>query len=367
MEKVASLRTISRGIADTHYPWSSNVDDNRLRGNLMTGSSPLVSIVTPVYNCEQYLPECIESVLAQTYQNWDYTIIDNCSTDGSLAIAHKYAEQDNRIRICKNSKHLRAIANHNVAFRQISPESKYSKMVFADDWLFPQCLEEMVVLAERDSSIGIVSAYGLQGDKVMWTGLPYPSRLVSGHEVCRQFLLEDTYVFGTATSLLFRSDLVRGRDPFYDESNLHADAEACVALSKNCHFAFAHQILTYKRVRSESLGMLSDDINTLIAGNLHILIVHGADFLTPEELEICKRRQTLEYYNFLAVSLLQGRRDAKFWNYHKQKLKEDGVGFSRIRLALATLKRLGRAALNPHETLEKVNKHKNRASLARPE
>ncbi|MFZ1974630.1 MAG: glycosyltransferase family 2 protein, partial [Candidatus Acidiferrales bacterium] len=61
--------------------------------------SPLVSIVTPAYNEENYLAECVESVLAQTYTNWDYTIVNNCSTDATLAIAQKYAAGDPRIRV----------------------------------------------------------------------------------------------------------------------------------------------------------------------------------------------------------------------------------------------------------------------------
>src|SRR5207253_1987094 len=52
-----------------------------------TASRPLVSIVTPVYNEAEYLAECIENDLAQTYENWHYTSIDSCSTDGSLEIA----------------------------------------------------------------------------------------------------------------------------------------------------------------------------------------------------------------------------------------------------------------------------------------
>src|SRR5882724_7298074 len=61
-------------------------------------SQPLISVVTPVYNGAEHLAECIESVLAQTYQNWDYTIVDNCSTDGSVEIARRYAAKDRRIR-----------------------------------------------------------------------------------------------------------------------------------------------------------------------------------------------------------------------------------------------------------------------------
>src|SRR6266851_2770139 len=103
-----------------------------------TTSQPLVSIVTPVYNEAEYLAECIGSVLAQTYQNWDYTIVDNCSTDGSVEIAHRYAAKDQRIRILENQQFLHAIPNFNVALRQISPTSKYCKVVLGDDRLFPE-------------------------------------------------------------------------------------------------------------------------------------------------------------------------------------------------------------------------------------
>src|SRR5713101_6628853 len=93
---------------------------------------PLVSVVTPVYNGEKYLAECIESILAQTYQNWEYIIVNNCSTDGSPAIAQAYAKKDARIRIHNNHEFVGMIQNHNIAFRQIALESKYCKMVHAD-------------------------------------------------------------------------------------------------------------------------------------------------------------------------------------------------------------------------------------------
>src|SRR5882762_4604970 len=131
-------------------------------------TQPLVSIVTPVYNGAEFLAECIESVLAQTYQNWDYTIVDNCSTDGTGEIARRYVAKDSRIRLHENQKFLRAIPNHNNAFRHISPNSKYCKVVFGDDWIFPECIEQMVAVAEEHPSIGIVSAYALEGKKVAW-------------------------------------------------------------------------------------------------------------------------------------------------------------------------------------------------------
>jgi len=322
---------------------------------------PLVSVVTPVYNNEKDLAECIESVLAQTYPNWDYTIVNNCSSDKSGEIARRYAARNSRIRVVDNQKFLRVVPNHNLALRQISPGSKYCKMVFADDWIFPRCIEEMVSVAEEHPSVGIVQAYGLwevigpgtREHVVMWGGLPYPSKVVPGRNICRRTFLEGLDIFGTATSLLYRSDLVRSHDPFYNESNFHADKEACVVLLKNCDFGFVHQVLTFTRGRPGSLNKISVDMFMDIGCSLHTLIAHGPHFLTKAEFEDRLDRHLAEYYNFLAVSLMRGRRDKKFWDFHKRKLSET-VGFSRARLARATLMRLCKSVLHPYETLGKL-------------
>ena len=118
-----------------------------------------MSVVTPVFNGAKYLRACIESVLAQSYDNWDYTIVDNCSTDGSLAIAHEYAETHPQINVRSNEQFVGVIENHNRAFRSISPDAKYCKLVSADDWIYPECISKLVDLAERHPSVGIVGSY----------------------------------------------------------------------------------------------------------------------------------------------------------------------------------------------------------------
>ena len=82
----------------------------------MTNPQPLVSVITPVYNEEAYLAECIDSVISQDYQNWDYTIVDNCSTDRSFEIAKSYAGKDSRIKVVRNDAFVSAIENHNLPF-----------------------------------------------------------------------------------------------------------------------------------------------------------------------------------------------------------------------------------------------------------
>jgi glycosyltransferase involved in cell wall biosynthesis len=309
-----------------------------------------------MYNNVEYVAECIESVRAQTYEHWDYVIVNNCSTDGSEKIARQFAAEDSRIRVLDNDSLLPALANHNRALRQISPASKYCKMVFSDDWLFPRCLEEMVALAEAQPSAGIVGAYALQGLETMvkWAGLPYPSSCIDGREVCRRFFLEDIYVFGTAHSLLYRSDLVRSHDPFFNEANLHADREVCFDLLRSCDFGFVHQVLTFTRERSGSLTEMARQLNTSVGGRLYELIKYGPDFLSPREYRSCRAKLVNEYYNYLAVSLLLGGRDAKFWKLHKQKLAEAGFDFSYGRLSAAVLARCVRAVTHLSETFEKL-------------
>ena len=154
---------------------------------------PLVSVMTPVYNGEDFLAECIESVLNQTYQNFEYIIVNNCSKDRSLQIAQEYAKKDPRIKIHDNEKFVGVIDNHNTAFNLMSPNAKYCKMVSADDYIFPDCIAKMVELAEANPSIGFVGTYQLSGDIVRWQGFMYPTIVFPGRELGRGFSSRNKY------------------------------------------------------------------------------------------------------------------------------------------------------------------------------
>jgi len=314
---------------------------------------PLVSVVTPVYNGERYLRECIDSVLAQTYQHWDYTIVNNGSTDRTLDIALEYAAKDSRIRVHDNDTFVRVNANYNVAYRQISPDSTYCKLVAADDWLFPECLEKMVRLAEEHPTVAIVGAYGLQGARVAWSRFPYPSTVVPGREACRLRLLEGHNFFGTPTAVLFRSDIVRSRHAFYNESNLHADSEAYLECLEHHDFGFVHQVLTFSREHQESLTSFSRDFNTYLPGNLYELVKYGATYLAEEELRQRIREHLLHYYQYLGEQVYK-RRGRDFWHFHRNKLAELGYPLSMPRLAFWAGWRALDRMLNPKKTAGEV-------------
>ena len=211
---------------------------------------PVVSVVTPVYNGESYLPECIESVLAQTWTDFEYIVADNCSTDATVAIAREYAARDLRIRVVTADEFVTADANANRALREIDQAAKYVKVVHADDWLFPTCLEKMVGLAEAHPRVGVVSAYRQLGEDVDLTGLPTDVTVLPGETVGHSALLGGPlpYLFGSPTSLLIRADLVRARPELYSLDNPHqSDQEACLDLLRESDLGFVHEPLTFTR------------------------------------------------------------------------------------------------------------------------
>lgn len=318
---------------------------------------PLVSVVTPVYNGEKYLGECIESVLAQTYKNWEYIIVNNCSTDRSAEIITSYAKKDQHIIIYNNVEFVNAIENHHLAFRHISSKSRYCKVLHADDWLFPECIEKMVAVAEKYKSVGIVGAYRLEGLMVSLDGLPYQRHFVPGREICRSTLLGGPYVFGTPTSLLIRSDIIRKREKIYDGSNfsIAADTAACYEILKDFDFGFVHQVLTYTRRHQEAETRFAQSVNSYIGAKLLILKKYGLVYLSQEEYERCLEENLKKYYRFLARSRFQIH-DMKFWKFHKKILEQLGLPFFSARFFKATCLELIDFILEPKRLITGIKR-----------
>jgi glycosyltransferase involved in cell wall biosynthesis len=116
---------------------------------------PLVSILMAAYNQEKFIAEAIDSVLASTYKNFELIIVDDCSSDATLAIAQSYLDKDNRVRVYKNERNLGDYPNRNRVASYA--KGKYIKYVDGDDAIYYWGLQVVVEMMERFPD----AAYGL--------------------------------------------------------------------------------------------------------------------------------------------------------------------------------------------------------------
>jgi glycosyltransferase involved in cell wall biosynthesis len=282
---------------------------------------PLVSVVTPFFNTAPYLAECIESVLAQSYSEFEYILLDNCSTDGSSEIASTYASRDPRIRLIRCSQFLSQLANYNRALAEISPAGTYCKIVQADDWIFPECLELMVQAFEQSESIGLVSSYWLDGKELCGSGLSPRITMLPGKECARWYLRTGTCLFATQTQVMYRSSLVRRHQAFYNISfPSFADLQKHMEILEHWDFGFVHQVLSFSRRDNESI---LKSFQSFAPGDLlkYIFTRHYArDLLENGEAAAVVAKRKREYYSTLARAVL-GLRGRAFWRFHKVGLK----------------------------------------------
>lgn len=318
-----------------------------------SAEQPLVSVVTPVYNGEDFLGECIQSVLGQTYGNLEYVIVNNCSTDRSLDIARNYAKKDDRIRICDNDLFLPSLQNFNHSLRLISSESKYCKIVHADDWLFPECLEKMAHLAEASPTVGIVGSYRLVGTKVESDGLPCDRKVIPGHEMARMNLTDGPYTFGTPSALLIRSDLIRAREKFYNEDHTGADTEVCLQLLNECDFGFVHQVLSFCRVHDQAITGKNKSMFTSYPNFLYVFKKYGPVFLSTEEYEAGLKRKMQAYYRFLGSQLTRFN-DKRFWDFHRKGIERLGYSFSWKNVMMGAVSHAGHRLVDTRQTVKSL-------------
>ena len=102
---------------------------------------PKVSVIVPVYNMEKYLHRCVDSILTQTFTDFECILVDDCSTDNCSLICDKFAEQDTRIRIIHNIKNEGSSLARKTGFENSCGE--YIQSVDSDDWIEPDMLEKM--------------------------------------------------------------------------------------------------------------------------------------------------------------------------------------------------------------------------------
>lgn len=160
-------------------------------------SMPTVSVLTTSYNREKLLGFAIESVLASSFSDFEYIIVDDCSTDGTAEVAKAFEEKDRRIKVHVNEVNLGDYGNRKKAASLAS--GKYLKYVDSDDLIYAHCLEVMVKYMETypDAALGLCRPHNPEG--------PYPHYL-RPEESYRQHFLENGLFHNGPISTIIRRD-----------------------------------------------------------------------------------------------------------------------------------------------------------------
>jgi GDP-L-fucose synthase len=140
--------SLETGIKNT-YAWYLKNDIN-----LMDLNNPNVSIIMPAYNVEKYISSAIESILNQSYKNYEYLIIDDCSNDKTFEIIQEYANKDKRIKFIRNEKNLGIAGSLNKGIAL--SRGKFLARMDADDWSYEDRFEKQVNFLEQNPQIGVL-------------------------------------------------------------------------------------------------------------------------------------------------------------------------------------------------------------------
>lgn len=166
-------------------------------------NNPKISVIVPVYNVEKYLSRCIESVLAQTFTDFELLLIDDGSTDSSGKICDKYAMSDSRIRVFHKE-------NGGVASaRQLGVDKAkgvYSIHTDSDDWVEPNMLEEMYLkILETRADMVIADFYSDVDNQVRY--IQQRTNKIKSAEILNEILVSK--LFGALWNKLIRHSLYR--------------------------------------------------------------------------------------------------------------------------------------------------------------
>lgn len=209
-------------------------------------AAPKVSVLIPAYNYGHFLDETIQSVLDQTFTDFELVIVDNHSTDNTVAVVQSYLS-DSRVSFYQNETNLGLVGNWNKCLGHA--QGKYIKFLCADDKLHPQLLEKFVAVLDQHQNVALVSSYtqSFGRGSGIWPLPPYTG-LVSGHLARERFIkYNDPNWLYAPTAVMFRkSGLQVG--PFNAQLFMKTDKEFYIRLLATGDCYVIPEVLSYMRV-----------------------------------------------------------------------------------------------------------------------
>lgn len=262
-------------------------------------TTPLVAIVTPVYNGADYLAEAMDSVQAQTYPKLVHVVLDNASTDATPEILSRYQVARVPVVVKRNAQTLPIGPNWNAAVRLTPADAAYFRVLCADDILSPDFVAHTVDLAEHHPSVMVVGCKlrhrGANPDNAGWEA---DRSVFSGREAAERFFLGTGLIVAHQT--LMRRRALDLRKPFFEECMTTNDTETCLDLLRHGDWGFVHETLAITRDHPDT------DSNTRMR-RLH--------------LDVCEYLVLLKRYAPFALGVERGEAlYAKFRRYYLRQV-----------------------------------------------
>ncbi|QWH40019.1 glycosyltransferase [Bacillus mycoides] len=255
-----------------------------------------VTVLMPVYNGEEYLKDAIDSILNQTFNDFELLIINDGSSDSSLDIVNSY--QDSRIKLVNNEKNLKLIKTLNKGLRLAS--GKYIARMDSDDTCHPRRLEIQVGMLDRNPDIAVCGT----GMKVIGKKYARPF-LAKGEENIKNYLVVKNCM--AHPSIMMRKDIIEKHDYFYDEKFIHAeDYELFQRISENHKVVNINKPLLNYRLSASGISRIYEkeqeemvgEISNLAFRKLGILFdrtKYSKLFLDKSEILAAKKELEVAY------------------------------------------------------------------------
>ncbi len=232
-----------------------------------TTRTPLVAIVTPVYNGAEFLAAALDSVQRQTYTNLIHIVLDNASKDATPEILARYAGSKIPVIVKRNEQTLAIGDNWNAAVSLVPDNAKYFRVLCADDLIDPTFVEKTVDVAERHPNVVVVGCRLRHRDDdaqaLPWDG---SGEVFAGQVAVRRFFEGTGLIIAHQT--LIRSTELKSRKPLFDRSLVALDTDACLDMLRRGDWGFVHETLATTR-----------DHPATYSRAIHRMMLHTVDYL----------------------------------------------------------------------------------------
>ena len=207
-----------------------------------------ILVFVPTYNSEKHLRQCLDSVLQQTFQDWQCVISDDASTDKSVEIAKEYEKKDTRFKVLTHEKNVGAANNWNRA--KENNNSFATKILCADDYIFHDSLAIQLNLLKRFNTSIVFSERKIlfPSGRSLHPKLPKYGQSLSFNEAFSLYIKSGRNIFGEPVAALFKTDSLISSKTFNSNFEFALDTFCYAAIANNENVTFDSNIVGVFRV-----------------------------------------------------------------------------------------------------------------------